>query len=318
MLDPIPNEGYYEFVPGDEDAPSTAIFTAFNTTIQLQAYGNPACVAAVFDEARASCRRFERLFSRTLPHSDVALLNSARGQRVPIAREAYDLITAALGYCDRSAGVFDITIGPVIALWDFRAKVIPEPAAVASAVQHVDYRRVKVEETADGCFAWLEDPDARIDLGGIAKGFIADALTADFIRAGVSAFVLDLGGNVVVNGMKPDGQVWKVGIRNPRDTRTLLGVLPLEGGSVVTSGIYERGFDRGGQRYHHILDPKTGYPVDTDVAGVSVVSARSIDAEGFSTTLLALGLRRGMEFAQTCPEIITAVFVDTDNVLHQV
>ena len=318
MLDPIPNEDYYEFVAGDGDGPSRAVFTAFNTVVQLQAHGDSERVAAVFDDARASCRRFERLFSRTLPHSDVALLNAARGQHVSIARDTYDLVNAALGYCACSEGAFDITVGPAVALWDFHTGVVPEPAALKAAVQHVDFHTVKLAETPDGHCAWLEDPDARIDLGGIAKGYIADALTDDFERAGVEAFVIDLGGNVVVKGDKPDGSIWKVGIRNPRDTQTLLGVLPLQGGSVVTSGIYERGFDCDGRRFHHILDPRTGYPVDTDVAGVSVVAARSIDAEGFSTTLLALGLARGMEFAQSRPEIVTAVFIDENNALHQV
>ena len=165
-------------------------------------------------------------------------------------------------------------------------------------------------------FARLADARAAVDVGGIAKGWIADELTALLAARGLAGFVVNLGGNVAVGGAKPDGTPWRVGIRDPRDPHdpaALLGAVPLASGSAVTSGVYERSFTTADGRFcHHILDPRTGRPAATDVAGVTVVADRSLDAEGFSTTLLALGLERGLALARRHAEIRQAFFVGFD------
>ncbi|NBI32975.1 FAD:protein FMN transferase, partial [Enterorhabdus sp. P55] len=165
-------------------------------------------------------------------------------------------------------------------------------------------------------FARLADPRAAVDVGGIAKGWIADELSALLATRGLGGFIVNLGGNVAVGGAKPDGAPWRVGIRDPRaphDPDALLGAVPLAAGSAVTSGVYERSFTgTDGRLRHHVLDPRTGWPVATDVAGVTVVADRSLDAEGFSTTLLALGLERGLALARRHAEIRQAFFVGFD------
>ena len=168
------------------------------------------------------------------------------------------------------------------------------------------------------CFAQLADPDAAVDAGGIAKGWIADALVAAMEAHGLSGTIVNLGGNVAVSGTKPTGDPWRVGIRDPRDPSQLIGAVPLVAGSAVTSGVYERCFTApDGTFYHHILDPRTGRPVETDVAGVTVICEKSIDAEGFSTTLLALGLERGLALARRHPEILQAFFIAPDGAITQ-
>ena len=122
-------------------------------------------------------------------------------------------------------------------------------------------------------------------------------------------FLINLGGNVVAHGEKPGGIAWNIGIRDPRDENSIVGAVPLCDASAVTSGIYERCCEVNGKFYHHILSPETGMPVQTDVAGATVIADRSIDAEGYSTTLLALGTVRGLAFAREHPAIRKAIFV---------
>ena len=144
----------------------------------------------------------------------------------------------------------------------------------------------------------------------------SDALVAAMEAHGLSGIIVNLGGNVAVSGTKPTGDPWRVGIRDPRDPSQLIGAVPLVAGSAVTSGVYERCFTApDGTFYYHILDPRTGRPVETDVAGVTVICEKSIDAEGFSTTLLALGLERGLALARRHPEILQAFFIAPDGTI---
>lgn len=317
LTDPIPDEGFVQWREAEGGKPAGVRFLAFNTVIDLEAYGEPDACRAAFEEARSLCRTYERLFSRTLPHSDIARINGAGGAAVAIDPRTFDLLARALAYCAASEGTFDITVGPAVGLWNFHEGTVPDPAALAAAVEHVDWHQVQLWEEAgpDGtatCFARLADPEAAVDAGGIAKGWIADALVEAAWAHGLTGLIVNLGGNVAVRGAKPSGEPWGIGVRDPREPEKLIGAVPLTGGSAVTSGIYERCFTApDGAFYHHILDPRTGMPVATDVGGVTVICERSIDAEGFSTTLLALGAERGCALVQRHPEILQAFFVDS-------
>lgn len=325
--DPIPDENFVQWREAADGKPAGVRFLAFNTVIDIEAYGDASACRAAFEEARSLCRIFERLFSRTLPHSDIARINSAGGAAVLIDPLTYDLLTRALAYCEASEGAFDITVGPAVRLWNFHEGTVPDPTALAEAVTHVDWHALRLwKETSaeaaatspdDGsdhvktCFAQLADPAAAVDAGGIAKGWIADALVSAMAAHGLAGIIVNLGGNVAVSGAKPTGEPWNVGVRNPAEPEKLIGAVPLAGGSAVTSGVYERCFTApDGTFYHHILDPRTGMPAETDVAGVTVICEKSIDAEGFSTTLLALGLERGLALARRRPEIQQAFFID--------
>ncbi|MDR1728301.1 MAG: FAD:protein FMN transferase [Acidobacteriota bacterium] len=271
-------------------------FFAFNTFNRVTAYtDDPAALESVV----GTCERFERLFSRTLPGSQIHRINAAGGARVDVAPEVAAFVASALAYCERSGGLFDITMGGVVELWDFYAQTIPERSAVAEALRHVDYRGVHVEGTG----VWLDDPRARIDLGGIAKGYIADELVRQLKESGVASGIVNLGGNVAVLGEKPDGSAWRVGLRTPvplsaQDGEGHFASLLLRDCSVVTSGIYERAFTRGGVLFHHILDPKTGFPAVSDLLGASIVSKRSLDADGYSTALVIMGLDKALDFVE--------------------
>ena len=257
---------------------STTVF-CFDTVCQLRGVMDQE----VLDGAVALCERFEQLFSRTIATSDVARINDAGAEPVMVEPETADLISQALGYCEASGGLFDITIGAVSSLWDFRNGIVPSEEDIAAALPHVGWRTVHVDGTA----VRLDDPAASLDLGGIAKGWIADALISYLAGEGVESACVNLGGNVVVLGSKPDGSPWRVGVQDPFAERgaSIIARTDIADGSLVTSGLYERAFEQGGRRYWHILDPRTGYPVETGIVSASVLSERSIDGDGFTKQL---------------------------------
>lgn len=312
--DELDGEGFELPVGPDKTALS---FEAFNTFVTIAALQEEGDVRHALAKALSACRRYESLFSRTIPTSEISKINNASGSRVEISFDTYDVLHSALRYCSDSEGLFDITIGPLSKLWNFRNGTVPSDVAIEEASRFVDWRKLRLGRgSAEGAssasyWAGLELSGASVDVGGIAKGWIADRICALLEGEGLSSFVVDLGGNVAVRGRKADGEPWRVGIRNPQG-EGIVGRVELSNASAVTSGVYERCFFVDGVRYHHIVDPKTGRPAQTDLASATVLAARSLDAEGFSTTLLALGERRAEAFVKRTPEIQAAILVGND------
>lgn len=268
------------------------------------------------------CDEYEKILSKTIESSDVYKINHADGQAVEVDARTIEVVNKGLEYGGLSGGAFDITIGKVSDLWNFQEMddkgnhvgVIPDATAIEDAMKHVDYNSVVVE----GNTIRLTDTEAELDLGGIAKGYIADKV-AEFLESkGVTSAVVDLGGNIVVIGEKgesidnPDGTEFKVGIADP-NSEGLLGLLECKDKTVVTSGTYERYFELDGVRYHHVLNTETGYPADTDLLAVTIVADKghSVDCDGLSTSCLALGKEKGLKLIQGL-EGVSAIFIDKD------
>ncbi len=294
---------------GPEQGQLTTTLFAFDTVVTLTA----SCSQRTLDALAARCEYFESIFSRTMETSDVGRINAAVGRPVEVAPETADIIEKALRYCEESDGRFDITIGAVSSLWDFKEGVVPQADAIARAVRHVGYANVRV----DGTTVTLADPDAKLDLGGIAKGYIADDLCRMLVEAGCSSGVVNLGGNVKTVGTKPDGSEWHVGIQDPNDVSgSVVAAVYSRDTSVVTSGLYERQFEKDGERYWHILDPKTGYPVKTDLVSATVVSAASIDGDGYTKPLFMMGHDEALAWIND-KDGIEGLVVDVDGVITQ-
>ncbi|HTY64678.1 MAG TPA: FAD:protein FMN transferase [Acidobacteriota bacterium] len=293
--------------------PQIKDFFAFNTFNRVTAYTDKL---DALESVVKTCERFEHLFSRTLPDSQIYRINTAGGEPVTVDPEVAAFLASALAYCERSGGLFDITMGGVVELWGFCEQTVPERSAVAEALRHVDYRGIHIEEAS----VWLDDPRARIDLGGIAKGYIADELARQLKADGVTSAIVNLGGNVIVLGEKPDGSPWRVGLRTPVSSLTQDGEghfasVLVRNCSVVTSGIYERAFTRDDTLYHHILDPKTGFPATSDLLSASIVSKRSLDADGYSTALIIMGLDKALDFVAS-NEDLEAVFITKEGEVY--
>lgn len=316
------------------DASRVISFFIFNTGVHVHVYApdgadaHDEAVRRALDDAleafRARCCYFERVFSRTRADSDIARAHAAAPEPVAVAPETADLVTRALSYCARSQGRFDITMGTVTSLWDFHEGIVPSKLALARALPHVGFDRITVGGSVEAPTLAISDPSTVLDLGGVAKGYIADDLAALLRAHGVERFAMNLGGNVLVAGGRPAdegrrppvhaGDPWKIGIVNPFDPAHNRAVVPLAAGSVVTSGTHERSFTRGGVTYHHILDPATGMPATTDVASATIVAHRSMDCDGWSTTAFMLGMDEALAFIETLDGVDAVLVSEADEV----
>ena len=267
-----------------------------DTTVTITVYHSQP--GPILDACFRQIADFERLFSRTLEGSDIWNLNHAQGQPVTVSEETARLLRLALDYADKSDGALDVTIAPASSLWDFKAADPAVPAAeeLKRAAAHVNWKNLRLEGTT----AQLLDKEMAVDLGAVAKGYIADRL-ADSLRAqGVTNALINLGGNIVALGDK-NGKAWQVGIQSPFDEETLAATLEVRDKTVVTSGTYERSFRKNGVLYHHILDPKTGEPVRNGLASVTILADASVIADGLSTACFVLGETKGLALIEATP-----------------
>ena len=239
-------------------------------------------------------RRYEGLFSAEIPDSDVSKINKSRGERVDIHEETLELLMIALKYSELTNGAFDITIRPVSKLWDFKSgeRRIPEDSDIKKALKHVDFRNIILDKEAMSVSK--KDPETEIDLGAIAKGYTGDRIKEFLTGKGIKSAIINLGGNVVLVGSLPDGEPFTVGIEKPFGREgEMSDTLKLKDVSVVTSGNYERYFEKDGKIYHHILDTDTGYPEESGLNSVTIVSKRSVDGDALSTSCFCLGEKEG-------------------------
>lgn len=271
---------------------------------------------ALLDKSMELCREYEGLLSKTIASSEIAAINSREEgtDRVTVSEGTAELIAEGLEFSRISDGAFDITIEPVSALWDFTGgqEVIPDEEQLAEAVEQVDYHNVSV----DGNQVVLASPGTRIELGAIAKGYIADRIKEYLMGEGVESAIINLGGNVLCIGEKPDGSGFKIGLQKPfKDRNETIAVLNIRDQSVVTSGVYERCFEKDGVNYHHILNPETGYPYDNGLLSVTIVSPQSVDGDGLSTTCFSMGLEDGIALLDSMPDIY-GYFITEDYEVH--
>lgn len=285
----------------------------FDTVISVTVYDSED--TALLEECFAIADTYEHMFSRTIEGSDIWNINHAQGAAVSVNDDTISLLNSALYYARITDGRIDPTISIVKDLWDFtgeRHSELPENADIRKALTHVDYRNIIIS----GGSVRLKDPDASIDLGFIAKGFIADRMTDYLKEKGVKSAVINLGGNVAVIGSKPDGSPFRIGIQKPfAPSGDSIATLSITGLSAVTSGSYERYFKLDGQLYHHILDAKTGYPVWNNLSGVTIISESSMEADALSTACFVLGLTEGEELIASL-ENVEALFITSDGGLH--
>ena len=260
------------------------------------------------DAAFREMRRVESLMSTYLPDSDLSRLNAAagRGWRA-VHPEVAAVIREGLRVARLSGGAFDPSVYPVWALWRFEeGSRPPAPEALHRALAHVDYRNVEVDERGR---VRLAEPGTALGLGGIAKGYAVDRALAVLRRSGASGAMVNAGGDLAVWGRPAPDRPWRVGVRDPRNPRGLLGTLSVETGAVATSGDYERFFVWKGVRYHHILDPRTGMPA-RGCRSVTVLHTSAMTADALATAVFVLGPRRGLELLGRIPEargiIVTA------------
>lgn len=336
----------------DEKEPISINSIKLNTSVQITLYDSQD--KSLLDDCLDLCDKYELIFSRTNEESELYKLNhrtsdsaadtssdsnsteaashadtsdknpTADIQATPylvsgttdtwhISKDLAALLSKGLTITRESDSAFDIAIAPLTSLWDFTAEdpKVPDDAAIQKALPLCNSTGV----TIDGQDITLPSDDIQFDVGAIAKGYIADRLKDFLVKKGVNNAIINLGGNVLCIGSKPDGTPFKVGIQKPfADRNETEAVMDITGKSVVSSGIYERCFKQDGKLYHHILNPKTGYPYDNGLISVTIISDQSVDGDALSTTCFALGLDEGLKFAEK--KGVQAVFITEDYELH--
>lgn len=256
------------------------------------------------------CKDFENLVSRTIPTSDTSRINTSAGSSVTVSDTTIELLEKGIEFGELTDGAFDITIAPLMELWDVKNNpgTVPSEVDITEALSHVNYKNILIE----GNTVTLTDPEAAVDLGGIAKGYMADQLKEYLLSKGVTSAIINLGGNVLTIGEKPDGVAFNIGIQKPFDKQNAtITSVQVKDTSVVTSGSYERYFKVNDVIYHHILDTNTGYPCDNELLSVTLLSDESIDGDALSTACFALGLEEGQKLIESL-EGIDAIFVTDD------
>lgn len=245
-------------------------------------------------------------------HSQLMAVNHAAGLRpVVVSRPVFELISKAKTVSLIKDSCFNFTIGPLVKRWKigFHGNSVPSPAEIQSLLPLTRPDQVILDPQA--CSVFLTQAGMAIDLGAIAKGYIADLVREQLQRMGIQHALINLGGNVLTLGTPRYGgqSAWAVGLKKPfAAPDALIGIIEVAGKSVVTSGIYERYFEKDGKIYHHILDPKTGYPLDNELLSVTVISDDSVDGDIYTTLLYGMGVEKALNYLATVPHI-EAIFV---------
>lgn len=280
----------------------------------------------VYQEIFSRINEIEKLMSVNIYGTDVARVNAAAGTKpVQVHEDTFTVIERAVYFAGLSGGAFDPTVGPLVSLWDIAGENprVPPQAEIDDVLPLINWRNIELDR--EQCSVFLKHSGMALDLGAIAKGYAAGEAAAVVEKSGIKQAIINLGGDIVVCGEKRDKSPWRVGVQNPHKERgSFLGILQVSaaaaaagsaagGGqqAVVTSGVYERFFEKDGTRYHHIFSPFSGYPANNGLLSVTVIADNAADADALSTAVFVLGYEKGKELIESLPGA-EAVFVFED------
>lgn len=286
-----------------------------NTYVEIKGYDTTSN-RKLLTEALNLCDRYEMIFSRTLPDSELSRLN--RHEITTVSAPLGELISYGIEYGQLSGGSFDISIGSVSSLWDFTSgnPSVPDTSDIAGALEYVGYDRITLAKNEDGTYNVSIPDKMMLDLGAIAKGYIADRIKDYLTDNGVKSALINLGGNVLCIGNRPDNSAFNVRVRRPfAESSAYICSVNASDMSVVSSGTYERCFTYGGNFYHHILNPADGYPYNNGLTQVTIFSKTSVTGDCMSTACFTLGLDKGLSLVENT-DGVEAVFVTEDGSLH--
>lgn len=304
------------FIPGcGSQLPFESEDYAMGTVITMRICGDNA--EKVSQKVLDKIHYLDDLMTINKSTGDAVNLNNMAGiSDVSLNPETINVLNAAKKYSKLSDGAFDITIGPLVKAWGIFTDHprIPSEDEINNLKKLINYKDLIID--TDKNTAKLKNKNQMIDLGGIAKGYAGDAVKEIFKENNIKSAYVNLGGNVVVIGNNPEGTPWNVGIQNPRAPHgRYIGIVSVKDKAIVTSGDYERFFEKDNKRYHHILDGKTGYPADSGLISATIIADKSIDADAMSTAAFKLGLEKGMELVESLNDF-EAIFITKEKEVY--
>jgi len=270
------------------------------TVARISVVANQSRADRVLELAFEEIKRIEQKFSPYLQESEVSQLNS-EGSLSPSSETVW-VISESLKYSELTKGKFDITVYPIIKIWDIKRREIPAEKDIKKALKNVGYRKIRID---DGLVSLN---GTSLDLGGIVKGYAVDRVCGILKKNGITRALIDIGGDIYAMGDR-EGKGWSIGVQHPRKENRLIGILQFEDRAVVTSGDYRRYFISGGRRYHHIIDPQTGYPAE-GCQSVTIVASSTMKADALSTGIFVLGPEEGMKLVNSL-DGVEVVIVDS-------
>lgn len=309
--------GYYIIGRNTKESKETIVreFYALGTIIRLRVYGNKG--ERAIEEAIDRLNTIDNKMSVFKEFSEVSMINKKAGiSSQEVSEDTYFVIKKAVEYSELSEGTFDPTIRPIVSLWRIGSDNprIPNKSEIVKNLKLVNYKDIILSEKDHSI--GLKYEKQAIDVGGIAKGYAADEVKKVFKNNKIKSALIDLGGNIFALGKKPDKTLWKIGIQNPFNTRgEHVGVISVENKSIVTSGNYERYFTKDGKVYHHIIDPKTGYPSESEIISATIISDYSIDGDGLSTGVYIMGIEKSINLIESLKGI-DAIFITKNKEIY--
>ncbi len=282
----------------------------YDTLVNIDIYGAGENASVICEHCKDLCSHYEDLFDAKIPESDIYRINHSHGEKVKVDHDTAVMLSVALDCCTASNGIFDITIAPVSSLWDFHEEDphIPSSEDLQKNLTKVDYKKVSVDLTEDTVSVGV---DTTLDAGATAKGYIADRIGDYLLSCDITGAIINIGGDIRVIGTKNDKKHFRIGINDPFHEDYVLTALELSDISVATSGIYERCFTVNGRDYHHIIDVKTGYPADTDIESVTVITKSAAEADSLCTVSILYGSEKAIRYIESIPDT-EAVILLTD------
>ncbi|MBC8283930.1 MAG: FAD:protein FMN transferase [Nitrospinae bacterium] len=245
---------------------------------------------ASIQKAFREIRRLENLMSGYIQGSEISKINQSAGkERVTVSEELMEVLQRSLVWSEKTEGAFDITIGPVQNLWNFDQPSLPSKTSIEKALSNINFKSIQLDKNT----VFLFKKNMKLDLGAIAKGYAVDRAIEILKENKINHALVNAGGDLRTIGKRSDNLSWKIGLQHPRKPESLLASLALSGKAVATSGDYQKYFELDGKRYHHILDPKTGYP-STKLMSATVITNNVMDADALSTALFVLGPEKGI------------------------
>ncbi|MEK3713319.1 FAD:protein FMN transferase [Paenibacillus sp. FSL R7-0333] len=293
-------------------------FYIYDTVVNIKVFGDTV-EQKNMDDIQAMLERMDIEFSRTKTNGELYAVNQAAGKEaVAVSDETLDIVKLSLKYAEEMDGLYDPTVGPLVDLWAIGegGEHVPDQAAIDKARSLVNYKDVIVDEAAKT--VKLAKEGMVLDMGGIGKGYAADRI-ADYLKAqGLNSAMINLGGSsIIALGNKPNGSPWNIGLQDPDQSRgSQLGTIKVADEVVDASGVYERFFMQDGVRYHHILDPRTGFPSQNGLKSITIMSPNATDADALSTGVFLMGLEEGLKYLEALPEKVEAFFITDDNKIY--
>lgn len=301
-----------------EDKSLSQTFYIYDTVVNIKVFG-ATVEQKNMDDIQQMLERMDMELSRTKEGGEVYAVNQAAGKEaVVVSDETLDVIKQSIQYAKEMDGLFDPTIGPLIDLWNIGSggDKVPPQAEIDKAKSLTNYKDVEIDEAAKTVKLMKEN--MVLDLGGIGKGYAADRI-ADYLKEqGLNSAMINLGGSsIIALGKKPNGTEWNIGLQDPDQSRgTQLGTIKISDEVIDASGVYERYFMQDNVRYHHILDPRTGYPSQNGLKSLTIMSPNATDADALSTGVFLMGIEEGMKYLESLPEGVEAFFITDDNKIY--